>query len=106
MRVRKQGMDQLGNKHSYFSENGDDADNSEISMTFGKESEELDSKIEALKKLELDEIHEDEDEDEDDEAAENRRRTLLDKVVGDVFGKNKQNLYESTYNETFSVIML
>ena len=62
---------------------------------FGKESKELESKIEALKQLELEEIHEDEEEEDDEEAAESRRRTLLDKVVGDVFGKNKQNLYES-----------
>ena len=61
---------------------------------------EFGSKIEALKKLELEEIGEEQDDDDEDEVSNaGKRRTLLDKVVGDVFGKEKQRLYESKSNQ-------
>lgn len=49
----------------------------------------MNEKLEALQKLELEEIEEDDEDSEDEQIAANKRRTLLDKVVGDVFGKNK-----------------
>ena len=55
-------------------------------------------KLEAIKALELEEIREEDEwseEKEEEEIRQNKRRTLLDKVVGDVFGKEKGRLYES-----------
>jgi len=46
----------------------------------------------------MDAINEDENESENnssDDNADKNRRTLLDKVVDGVFGKEKQKLYES-----------
>ena len=50
-----------------------------------------------LNKLELEEINEDDGDETEEEETQCRRRTILDKVVGNVFGKSKQNLYESKY---------
>ena len=50
--------------------------------------------MEALNQLELEEINEDDEEVDEEDEIQHRRRTILDKVVGNVFGKNKQNLYE------------
>ena len=58
----------------------------------------MNEKIEQLEKLEMDAINEDDEESDDEsenEAKVDKRRTLLDKVVGDVFGKEKSRLYES-----------
>ena len=56
----------------------------------------LDGKIEALKQLELEEVAEEDEDDATDqeENKSNHRRTLLDKVVTDVFGKEKNRLYQ------------
>ena len=69
---------------------------SKSDQKMNQESAELNSKLAALKNIELEEISEEEEDDEDveNEQAANKRRTLLDKVVGEVFGKEKQRLYE------------
>ena len=96
-RIKTQSQDQLGNSKTYLDDSGR---SSEVNSNAFKsqESHQLTSKLEALEQLELEEIVEDEEESDGfEERQKNKRRTLLDKVVGDVFGKNKTSLYESKY---------
>lgn len=102
-RIKKQSQDQLGNSINYLNREGNkpkilspSKKVSDEQAIANQESPELDNKINALKKLE-DIREESEFSESEDSKKKGARRTLLDKVVGDVFGKEKQRLYESKW---------